>query len=62
MLHLLCEGLSNHEIAHTLVLAPKTVGHHVSAVLQKLEAPTRAWATARARQLGIVKPESEAPI
>ena len=62
VLHLLCEGLSNHEIAHTLVLAPKTVGHHVSAVLQKLEAPTRARATARARQLGIVKPESEAPI
>lgn len=62
VLHLLCEGLSNHEIAHTLVLAPKTVGHHVSAVLQKLEVPTRARATARARQLGIVKPESRPPI
>ncbi|WP_370616977.1 helix-turn-helix transcriptional regulator [Mumia sp. Pv 4-285] len=62
VLHLLCEGLSNQEIAHALVLAPKTVGHHVSAVLQKLDAPSRARATARARQLGIVSPESEPPI
>ncbi|MGH7385975.1 MAG: LuxR C-terminal-related transcriptional regulator, partial [Candidatus Rokuibacteriota bacterium] len=33
---LISEGLSNREIAHRLVLSPKTVDHHVSAVLGKL--------------------------
>jgi DNA-binding NarL/FixJ family response regulator len=43
------DGLSNAEIAARLFLSVKTVDHHVSAVLTKLGAPTRAAAVARLR-------------
>ena len=39
---LLAEGLSNGEIADRLILSPRTVGHHVSAVLAKLAIRRRA--------------------
>ena len=45
---------SNAGIAAALVLSERTVGHHVSAVLRKLDEPTRARATAAARQRGII--------
>src|SRR5690606_26483211 len=41
VLALLCEGLTDAEIAHRLVLSVKTVNHHVSAVLDKLGADNR---------------------
>jgi DNA-binding CsgD family transcriptional regulator len=53
VLALVAEGLRNAEIAERLVVAEKTVDHHVSAVLRKLEVRTRAEASARAVQLGI---------
>ena len=37
VLALLAEGLRNAQIAERLVLSEKTVGHHVSAVLRKLD-------------------------
>jgi DNA-binding CsgD family transcriptional regulator/tetratricopeptide (TPR) repeat protein len=53
VLELICAGQSNAEIAATLVLSTRTVDHHVSAVLAKLGAPTRAAAAARAVRLGL---------
>jgi DNA-binding CsgD family transcriptional regulator len=39
--HLLCEGLTNREIAARLYITPKTAAHHVAAVLTKLGVHTR---------------------
>ncbi|MGN6799496.1 MAG: LuxR C-terminal-related transcriptional regulator, partial [Gaiellaceae bacterium] len=53
VLRLLAEGLRNSEIADRLVLSERTVHHHVSAILRKLEAGSRTEAAARASALGI---------
>jgi DNA-binding CsgD family transcriptional regulator len=53
VLGLICAGHSNAEIAATLFLSPRTVDHHVSAVLAKLGAPTRGAAAAHAARLGL---------
>ena len=54
ILLLLAEGLHNSEIAQRLTTSPKTIDHHVSAVLAKLDVSSRAQAIARAHQLGLV--------
>jgi DNA-binding NarL/FixJ family response regulator len=51
VLELLAEGLSNREIASRLHLSTRTVDHHVSALLQKLGAGSRARAAALAREM-----------
>lgn len=53
---LLIEGLRNSEIAERLVVAPKTVDHHVSAILRKLDIRSRAEAGAAAARLGLHQP------
>ncbi|KQW53220.1 hypothetical protein ASC77_02690 [Nocardioides sp. Root1257] len=54
VLELLAAGLTNNEIAERLYISPKTVDHHVSAVLGKLGVPNRAAATAEAERLGVL--------
>ena len=51
VLALVAEGRTNGEIARTLVLSEKTVGHHVSALLRKLDARTRTEAVANSVRL-----------
>jgi DNA-binding CsgD family transcriptional regulator len=50
ILDLLTENLTNAEIADRLHISPKTVDHHVSAVLAKLNVATRREAAELARQ------------
>jgi DNA-binding CsgD family transcriptional regulator len=54
VLELVTDGLRNAEIAERLFLSEKTVGHHVSAILRKLDVRTRGEASAAARRIGIV--------
>jgi DNA-binding CsgD family transcriptional regulator len=55
VLALVAEGLRNAHIADRLVLSAKTVDHHVSAILRKLEVATRTEAAAQATRLGILE-------
>jgi DNA-binding CsgD family transcriptional regulator/tetratricopeptide (TPR) repeat protein len=55
VLRLVALGLRNAEVADQLVLSPRTVDHHVSAILRKLEAKTRGEATAAAAQMGLLE-------
>ena len=55
MLALVAEGLRNSEIADRLVLSRRTVDHHVSSILRKLDARTRGEAVAAASQLGALE-------
>lgn len=52
VLDLLSRGRSNAEIASLLFLSPKTVRNHISTVLGKIGATTRAEAVAKARDKG----------
>ncbi|HTX30080.1 MAG TPA: AAA family ATPase [Solirubrobacteraceae bacterium] len=56
VLQLLTEGLRNAQIAERLVLSEKTVDHHVSAILRKLDVRSRGEATAEVARLGLLAP------
>ena len=60
ILLLLAEGLRNPEIADRLSTTPKTIEHHVSDVLAKLNVRSRAEAVRLVFQLGLV-PQSTNP-
>ena len=53
---LLAEGLRNAQIAQRLIVAEKTIDHHVSAILRKLDVHTRGEAAAEAIRLGLTDP------
>lgn len=54
---LVCEGLSNAEIAGLLVTSPRTVQGHLYRIFKKLGVKTRAELVARV----VTQPEAEAP-
>jgi DNA-binding NarL/FixJ family response regulator len=59
LLALVADGLSNTEIAARLSISAKTVDHHVSAAMGKLNARSRAQAVASAYRLGALTPATE---
>ena len=54
VLRLVAVGRTNTEIAHELVVSPRTVEMHVRNMLAKLDCRSRTEATARAHTLGLV--------
>jgi DNA-binding NarL/FixJ family response regulator len=54
VLGLVAEGLSNTEIASRLCISAKTAEHHVSAIMARLDTPTRQKAAAAARNRGLL--------
>jgi DNA-binding CsgD family transcriptional regulator/Tfp pilus assembly protein PilF len=59
LLALVAEGLSNPEIAARLSISAKTVDHHVSAAMGKLNAHSRAQAVVSAYRLGALASSAE---
>lgn len=53
LLRLIAQGLNNQEIAHKLVLSPKTVRNHITNIFSKLQVADRAQAIVRAREAGL---------
>jgi len=56
VLGLVARGLSNRLVAHRLGISPKTVGHHVAHVYEKIGVSTRAGAALFAAEHGLVAP------
>lgn len=54
VLRLLARGRTNRQIAATLVVSPKTVGHHVEHIYTKAGVTTRAGATLFAMEHGLL--------
>jgi DNA-binding NarL/FixJ family response regulator len=61
VLPLLAEGLRNAEIADRLVLSTKTIDHHVSSILSKLDVKTRGQVAAAAARLATAPTSKRGP-
>jgi DNA-binding CsgD family transcriptional regulator len=61
VLGLLIDGCSNQQIAHALVVAPRTVAAHLEHILVKLDAPSRTLAAVRAEREGLYVPLLPSP-
>jgi ATP/maltotriose-dependent transcriptional regulator MalT len=59
VLALLAQGYSNAQLARRLHRSPKTIDHHVSAILEKLSVRSRTEAVAAAFALGVVNARSD---
>jgi DNA-binding CsgD family transcriptional regulator len=54
VLQMLKRGMQNKEIAGQLFISAKTVDHHISAILFKLDVNSRIKAVPKAKQMGII--------
>jgi DNA-binding NarL/FixJ family response regulator len=61
VLRLLARGMSNQEIADTLVVGEATVRSHVSSILRKLQLASRTQAALYALREGLASLEEDAP-
>ena len=61
VLRLIARGHSNREMARTLVIAEKTVSHHVQHIYDKLGVSTRAAATLFAAQHDLLEDSPWSP-
>jgi DNA-binding CsgD family transcriptional regulator len=55
VLHFLREGLQNKDISKRLFISPKTVDHHISSILFKLDVDSRIKAVKQAIELELIK-------
>jgi len=55
VLELMAQGLANAEIAERLFTSTRTIDHHVSTILAKLDVRTRAEAVSHAFQSGLIQ-------
>ncbi len=55
VLRLLVRGLSNRQVADILCISPKTVGHHVQHIYDKIGVSTRAAAAVFAMENGLIE-------
>ncbi|HEV8166639.1 MAG TPA: LuxR C-terminal-related transcriptional regulator, partial [Actinomycetota bacterium] len=60
ILQFVAQGQTTAEIARQLVLSPRTVEMHVGSILLKLGCRSRAEATRRASELGLLAPPASA--
>jgi DNA-binding NarL/FixJ family response regulator len=60
VVRLVAMGRTNREIARELFLSPRTVEMHVGSILLKLDCRSRAEATRRAGELGLLAPPASA--
>jgi len=54
VLHLICDGFSNQQIADVLIVSVNTIKKHTSNIYGKLGARNRAQAVIRAREFGLI--------
>jgi LuxR family maltose regulon positive regulatory protein len=54
VLRLIAAGLTNREIAETLIIALGTAKAHTASIYAKLDVHNRTQAVARARELGLL--------
>ncbi|NTU82498.1 MAG: response regulator transcription factor [Chloroflexales bacterium] len=59
VLRLLAQGLTNLQIAHTLLLSRGTVKAYVEQIIAKLRVPSRTLAAVRALELGLLQMTAE---
>jgi NarL family two-component system response regulator LiaR len=59
ILGLVAHGLTNHEIAERLTLSERTVGNHISGILDKLHLANRTQAALYAVRQGLARLDDE---